>query len=216
MPPVDIDRDAAREAAENELNKAIYPKASLNDLISGWIDDLIYRIVTNGSMVPGGWFTIMVLLLIAVAVAVVAVRIARKAMRTNRGGDHQLFGPAELTAGGYRELAQQCAARGDWAAAIRHRLRAVARHLEEVGMLAAIPGRTANELARDAGASLPQLTAEFMAAATAFNDVTYGGRPGTHIAYQKISDLDDHLRTNSAVPASAPTPAAASGWADPR
>ncbi|MGZ5226857.1 MAG: hypothetical protein ACXWCS_22085, partial [Burkholderiales bacterium] len=36
------------------------------------------------------------------------------------------------------------AVQGEWAAAIRHRLRAVARQLEETGILNPAPGRTAN------------------------------------------------------------------------
>ena len=60
-------------------------------------------------------------------------------------------------------------------------------------MLDPVPGRTANELARDAGDRLPGLASEFANAATAFNDVTYGELPGTPAAYQMIADLDDHL-----------------------
>ena len=87
--------------------------------------------------------------------------------------------------------------KGNWAAAIRHRLRAVARELEETGVLNPAPGRTANELAADAGEALPHLAGELIQAATAFNDVTYGERPGTQAAYQMIADLDDHLRSRS-------------------
>lgn len=216
MPPVDIDRDAAREAAQEELNKPIYPKGSLTDRFNDWLNDLIFRIVAGGDLIPGGWFTIMVLLIILTIAIVVAVRIARNTMRTNRGGEHQLFGSTELSAAQHRELAQQCAMRGDWAAAIRHRLRAIARHLEEVGVVSAIPGRTANELARDAGGALPQLSGELSAAASAFNDVTYGELPGTQGAYQMISELDDHLRTRSMTPTSASPPATPHGWAEVR
>ena len=35
-------------------------------------------------------------------------------------------------------------------------------------------------------------------AANAFNDVTYGERPGTEPAYRMIADLDDHLRSRGA------------------
>ncbi|MET0900967.1 MAG: DUF4129 domain-containing protein [Mycobacterium sp.] len=216
MPPVDIDRDAAREAAERELTKPIYPTGSLSDRLGEWIDHLIYRIITKGDLLPGGWFTISLLLLVLVVAAVVAIRLARKTMRTNRGGDHQLFGSAELSADRHRDAAQQCAARGEWAAAIRHRLRAVARHLEETGVLAAVPGRTANELARDAGTSLPGLSGELARAATAFNDVTYGERPGTPAIYQMISDLDEHLRARPGPDAGPPPDVAASGWAEVR
>ncbi|AQA02721.1 hypothetical protein BVC93_10050 [Mycobacterium sp. MS1601] len=216
MPPIDIDRESAREAAENELNKPIYPRGSLTDRFNEWFQELIFRIVTKGGLLPGGWFTITVLAIILVIAVVVAIRIARKTMRTNRGGDRQLFGATELSAAQHRELARQCAARGDWAPAIRHRLRAVARHLEEVGVLTPVPGRTANELARDAGASLPQLSGELSSAATAFNDVTYGGLPGTESAYRMISDLDDHIGRQSLTAAPSAPHAPAGGWAEVR
>ena len=138
-------------------------------------------------------------------------------MRTNRGGDYQLFEAAQLTAAQHRATAQGFAAEGNWTAAIRHRLRAVARQLEESGVLNPVAGRTANELARDAGAALPRLTDELSRAATAFNDVTYGERPGTQEAYQMIADLDDHLRSRSPAGASAAgQPAAFDSWAQVR
>lgn len=216
MPPVDIDRDAAREAAQEELGKPIYPAGSLTDRFNDWLNDLIFRIIAGGDLVPGGWFTITVLLIILTIGFVVAVRVARKTLRTNRGGTQQLFGSSELSATQHRELAQQAAMRGDWSAAIRHRLRAIARHLEETGVVNAVPGRTANELARDAGSALPELSGELHAAAGAFNDVTYGELPGTQGAYQMISELDDHLRTRSFTSTSATPPAAPHGWAEVR
>ena len=150
--------------------------------------------MVEGSSVPGGWFTITVLLILLAVAIVVAVRIARRTMRTNRGGDYALFGAHELSAAEHRATAEQYAAEGNWAAAIRHRLRAVARQLEEDGVLDPVPGRTATELARDAGRAVPDLAAELIRAANAFNDVTYGERPGTEPAYRMIADLDDHLR----------------------
>ena len=217
MPTIDVDRDAAHEAAEHELSKPIYPKASLTERVTEWINELLYRIVAEGSSVPGGWFTISVLLiLLAIAVAA-AVRIARRTMRTNRGADYTLFGSHELSAAEHRTTAEQYAAGGNWAAAIRHRLRAVARQLEQSSVLTPIPGRTATELARDAGKVVPDLAAELLRAADAFNDVTYGERPGTESAYRMIADLDDHLRFHG--PATAGTfaaPVAPNAWAEVR
>ena len=201
MPAIDIDRDAAHEAAQRELAKPIYPKASLTERLGEWLDDLLYRIAQEGSKLPGGWFTIVVLLIIAAIAIVVAVRIARRTMRTNRGGEHALFDSAELTAAQHRATAEQYAAEGNWTAAIRHRLRAIARQLEEDGALNPVPGRTATELARDAGAAVGDLVAaQLRQAATAFNDVTYGERPGTESAYRMIADLDHQLRSHSARP----------------
>jgi Domain of unknown function (DUF4129) len=212
VPAVDIDREAAHEAAQRELAKPIYPKASWTDRLSEWLDDLFYRIVMEGSKVPGGWFTVSVLLIILAVAVVVAVRIARRTMRTNRGGDHALFDSHELSAAQHRATAEQYAAAGNWAAAIRHRLRAVARQLEEDGVLNPVPGRTATELAKDAGAELAALASEFRQAADAFNDVTYGERPGTEPGYRLIADLDDHLRTRGAAPASTASAPAPDTW----
>jgi len=217
VPTIDIDRDAAHEAAQHELAKPIYPKASLIERLTDWIDQLLTKLIVEGSSVPGGWFTISVLLILLAIAIVVAVRIARRTLRTNRGGGHALFGDHVLSATEHRATAEQYAAAGNWSAAIRHRLRAVARQLEESAVLDAIPGRTANELARDAGRAIPNLAAELSRAAEAFNDVTYGERPGTEPAYQMIADLDDHLRfRTSASDASAAVPAAGEGWAELR
>lgn len=205
---IDIDRDAAHEAAERELAKPMYPKASLTEQISDWIDEMLYRLILKGSSVPGGWFTVTVLLIVLAVAVFVAIRVARNTIRTNRRGDHQLFGARELSAAEHRATAEQYAAKGDWAAAIRHRLRAIARQLEESGVLDPIPGRTANELARDAGQSQPELDAQLASAANAFNDVTYGERPGTEAAYRMIVDLDERLRSRSSTTVGASAPGA--------
>jgi hypothetical protein len=214
---VEIDRDAAHDAAQNELSKPIYPKGSLTDRLEDWLSQLIYKLIVEASSVPGGWFTLTVILLLVAVAAVVAVRIAMRTIRTNRGRDSALFGTNELTSAEHRATAEQLAAQGNWSAAIRHRLRAVARHLEETGVLNPVPGRTATELARDAGAATPGLTDELRRAAETFNDVTYGERPGTESGYRLIADLDDHLRFSTPAAADA---AAASGssdaWADVR
>ena len=212
MPAIDIDRDAAHEAAQRELAKPIYPKASLTERLSEWLDELIYRIVQEGSSFPGGWFTMSVLLIVLAVAIVVAVRIARRTMRTNRGGRHALFDSHELSAAQHRATAEQYAAVGNWAVAIRHRLRAVARQLEEDGVLNPVPGRTATELAKAAGEVVPDLSGELLQAANAFNDVTYGERPGTESAYRMIADLDDHLRSRGAATTFTPAAPATDTW----
>ena len=217
MPTIDVDRDAAHEAAQHELGKPIYPKASLTERLANWIDELLYKLIVEGSSVPGGWFTITVLLILLAVAIVVAVRIAHRTMRTNRGDGYALFGEHQLSSAEHRAGAEQSAAAGNWAAAIRHRLRAIARQLEEDGVLDPVPGRTATELTRDAGRAVPNLAAELVRAADAFNDVTYGERPGTESAYRMIADLDDHLRRHTAAAtASSLAPAAAEGWAEVR
>jgi len=195
MATVLIDRDAARDAAQRELSKPIYPKQSLKERIIEWINDFLDRLIDKGSDVPGGWFTIVVLLTVLAVAIVVAIRIARRTMKTNRKGDFQLFGAAELSAAEHRATAERFAAEGNWTSAIRHRLRAIARQLEEGGVLNAVPGRTANELARDAAKLVPELTVQLADAAASFNDVTYGDRPGTELAYRNIAKLDESIRS---------------------
>ncbi|TGD89647.1 DUF4129 domain-containing protein [Mycolicibacterium sp. CH28] len=197
MPTIDIDRESAHEAAQRELAKPIYPKESLMDRISEWLDELLYRVMQKGSSIPGGWLTIAVLAIVVLVAFVVAVRIARRTMRTSRGGEAGLFGAHELSAAEHRATAESYAAAGNWAAAIRHRLRAVARHLEETGALNPVPGRTASELARDAGELFPALGAELRRAATIFNDATYGEQPGTESNYRMVAELDDALRRHA-------------------
>ncbi len=214
MPAIDIDRDAAHDAAQRELAKPIYPKESLTDRLSDWLQELLLRLIVKGSSIPGGWLTIAVLALVVLAAFIVAVRLARRTMRTDRGAGAALFGAQDLSAAEHRATAESYAQQGNWAAAIRHRLRAVARQLEETGLLTAVPGRTANELARDAGELLPAFGGELRRSATVFNEVTYGEQPGTEPDYRMVADLDEALRSHAA-PAGADlsAPAAPDTWA---
>ena len=217
MPTIDIDRDAAHDAAQRELAKPIYPRPSLTEMIFNWIDDLLYRLVTNSASVPGGWFTVAVLLILLCVAVIVAVRIARRAMRTDRGDGSTLFGGAALSAAEHRVTAERYAAEGYWSPAIRHRLRAVARQLEENGILDPVAGRTATELARTAGRSIPSLSGELATAAESFNDVTYGERPGTEAQYRMIASLDDKLGSYiSREPGEAAARPANQTWAEVR
>ena len=215
MSTIDIDRDAAHDAAQRELSKAAYPRGSLTDQLLQWLDDLVFKVMAGGASVPGGWLTITVLLVLVALAVVVAVRVARRTMRTNRGRRGALLGSADVSSTAHRRAAEHAAAQSDWTSAIKHRLRSIARHLEETSVLTAVPGRTATELADDAGRAIPERSGELRLAARAFNDVTYGELPGTETAYRMIADLDDHLLTHVA-PRSVDSPAAPPGWAEVR
>lgn len=213
MAALDIDRDAAHEAAQRELAKPIYPKASLTERLAEWLDELLYRLIQNGSAFPGGWLTITALAILVGIAVIVAVRVARRTMRTNRSGGQGLFGEQVLSAAEHRVTAQRYAAQGDWASAIRHRLRAIARQLEEDGTLNPVPGRTANELAHDAGVAMPGFSDNLASAATIFNDVTYGGQPGSQADYRLIADIDERLLDHSGPLAGAGAHRSADTWA---
>lgn len=193
MTGINIDGDAAHDAAQRELGKPIYPRPSLTEQLMAWLDDILYKIVTNGSWFPGGWITLALLLTLLAVAVFVAIRIARRTMRTDRGSARPLFGEHDLSAEQHRAESERSAAQGDWGLAIRHRLRAVARGLEETRVLHPEPGRTATELARDATAARPDLGIEFHAAADIFNGVTYGAQQGTEAGYRRIAELDRAL-----------------------
>lgn len=192
MSAIDIDRDAAREAAERELSKPVYPRASLRERLEEWLNDLIYRLVYENAVVPGGWFTLIVLALVVTAGLIIVARIARRTTDDRRPAG--MYGSRAMTAADHRLRAEEFAARGDWAAAIRQRVRAIGRELEQNGVLSPLPGRTATELAHEAGRLLPNHSRELDRAATFFDEVSYGGRPGSERAYRFVAGLDDALR----------------------
>jgi hypothetical protein len=196
VPVIDVDRDTAHDAAARELANPIYPKPSLSDRIGVWLNDLLHRLMDTATMLPGGWLTVAVLGLLVFGALVVAARILRRTM--GDGGSGRLYGSQVMSAADHRVRADQSAAQGDWAVAIRQRVRAVGRQLEEDGVLTPVPGRTAGELAQHAGMAMPELAAEFTSAANIFNDVTYGQQPGTESDYRLVSSLDDRLRRHAA------------------
>jgi len=196
VPTVDIDRETAREAAERELSKPIYPRPSPKQQFIDFLETLIRRLVLKGAELPGGWFTISVLLIVLAAAVLAAVHVGRRMLRD--GDRHPpLFGTAQLSAAEHRAAAQRYAASEEWGEAIRHRLRAVARELEETGVVHPAVGRTATELARDAGAALPSLAGELLRAAETFNDVNYGELPATPEGYRIVADLDERVRSTT-------------------
>ncbi len=80
-----------------------------------------------------------------------------------------------------------------WAEAIRERLRAIARELEQRGVLDPRPGRTAAELSREAGAQLPALAEDLRNAASIFDRVWYGGRTATAADEELLRRLDSRV-----------------------
>jgi hypothetical protein len=212
-----VDRDAAHDAAQRELSKPIYPKEGPVDRFTDWLFDLIYRLMMNGSRLPGGWFTIAVVLTLVAVAVFIAVRIARRTMRSRHGDDFRVFDASERSAAEFRAAAERYAAEGNWPAAIRNRLRALARQLEENQVLNAVPGRTANELARDATRAFPDLRAELTSAAASFNDVTYGERPGSEASYRGVAGLDEQIRARRSTAAHAgPSDGGDDSWAELR
>ncbi|MCU1594354.1 MAG: putative integral rane protein [Frankiales bacterium] len=185
-------RDSARELAQQELAKRRYEQARPSYLlraVRALIDKVTHAIDTASASVPGGGLGL--LLILAVVGGLVALLLVRLRPTTRRTiGEQALFGDQVLTAREHRERADAAAAAGQLAEAIRERLRAVVRELESRGVLDPRPGRTADEVAREAGRAVPAVAEPLLRAATVFDEVWYGGRTADAAAYQLLVEVD--------------------------
>lgn len=194
-----LTRDEARELAREELSKEVYRagEPSLSERIARavlrWLGE---RLDDASRYVPGGkgGLALLVIVLTVVAILVLTGRAAR------RRAHDPLFGPGtdrSITAAEYRAQAERLAAAGDWKEAVRSRFRAIARELEERGVLDPRAGRTAGEVAAEAGAAAPQVSAVLRAAADAFGEVWYGDRPATPDHDRTVARADEQVRSSS-------------------
>jgi hypothetical protein len=177
--PVELDRAAARQAAREELAKQIYRDAgpSLSERALRWFYEHLVRLLDGAAGVSPGGYTGLVAVVIVLVAAGVAFRVGVGPMRRAVNRDEPLFVGRARTARQHRAAADEHAAAGRWAEAMRDRLRAVITLLEERTLIDPRPGRTADEAAAAAGEAVPGCAADLRAAAKAFDEVWYGGRP---------------------------------------
>lgn len=186
--------DARREAAE-ELLRSGYHQESLVDRLWRRFTELIGDLLdAAGGGAGRGVVSLIVIIAILVIFGALLLWSLRRMSRGRLGGGDAIYGEQERTAAEHRVTAEKLAATGDWGAAIRERLRAIARDLEERAIVSPLPGRTAAELADAAGHALPSHATDLAAAARLFDDVTYGEDPGTSAGYATLTRLDERLR----------------------
>ncbi|MFE5261352.1 DUF4129 domain-containing protein [Streptomyces coelicoflavus] len=194
-PPVTIPRDPAREAARRELSKRMYHEndpswfqRALNTFWD-WIGELFGKASTA---TPGG--TLGLVVVIAAVLAVLGALWWRLGTpRRSPVSAPALFDDRPRSAADHRAAAEAHAAQGHWSQAVQERMRAVVRALEERALLDTRPGRTADEAATEAGRALPVHRDRLRAAALDFDDVAYGGRPGSEQSYRRLTELDHAL-----------------------
>jgi hypothetical protein len=194
--PVDIDRDAARRAAEEELSDPKYRDARPGFLqqIGQWLGEQLEKLLNSlSSDVPGGIFGV-VLVVALLIVLVVVIRLRTGKMAGSARADRVVFGGQRKSAADYRRAAEEAAAAGRFDDAVRDRFRAVVRALEERALLDSRSGRTADEAAAEAGLLLPNVADQLRQGARLFDDVHYGGREGTEAAYRTLTELDERCR----------------------
>jgi hypothetical protein len=191
-----VSRRAGQTLARTELSRAIYHRhESLAQRLLDAINRLLNDLYTAGQSFPGGWWSVVALAtLTALAVALVLARLGPLA-RAHREAGQAAPGGQPLSAADHRQRAATLASAGDYAAAILEAVRGIARQLEERGVLSPRLGRTADEIAAEAGLVLPAEADALQDAARLFDDICYGERPGTAGGYALVRSLDTRLQS---------------------
>jgi Domain of unknown function (DUF4129) len=213
-----VGRDEARQAAERELSKGIYaqdrpgPVERAVEAALEWLDQLLSRVA---SATPGGTLGLLLLMVLVVGLAVLVGWQTGPVRRGARAGAPvvELSGP--LDAAEHRRRADGYAREGRFAEAVREWMRAIVRELEIRGVLEPRPGRTADEVAREAGAAVPAVAPDLRTAATVFDEVWYGGRQATAQADAVLRQADQRVQRAQLVVAGPPAPTAG-GFEVPR
>ncbi|GAA1961028.1 DUF4129 domain-containing protein [Catenulispora subtropica] len=196
--PIVVGRDDARRAAADELAKPVYAHArpSLAKRALDWFGhemrdlwDKAFGSTSGGG--GNGWIALLVVLGLLVGLVVV-IRLRYGPVRRQVTGERSLFDEdTALDAAGYRRAAEEHAAGGRWAEAVRARLRAVITALEERAVLEPRPGRTADVAAREAGRVLPEQAEALAGAARVFDDIWYGEAAAGPEDYRRLVAVDD-------------------------
>lgn len=193
LAPDELTRNGARDAAREELSKREYQEAEPGLLERGiqWVFDQVTELLDRaGAVAPGGLLGLLALaILLGLLIAVVLARVGPAARRS--AGAPLFEEDTELSAGGHRALADSAAREARYADAVRERLRAVVRELESRGALDPRPGRTAGEVARDGGATVPALADDLRRATVLFDEIWYGGRTADASSYATLTAVDD-------------------------
>jgi hypothetical protein len=210
-----IHREPAQRLARQELARSLYRPSWLSrvlDAMGRWLAALL-----EGG--PGGphhvqWWAVAALIVIVVLIVAGVVYLIGPTRRSGRRRAAAVLDGTRLSAGDHRLTSEQHAAAGEFGAAVIERMRAIAVDLEERGVLPPRPGRTASELAAEAAGALPPAAlpgggAALQEAARAFDDVRYGGRPGSRQGYEQLWDLDSAIMSARTASVAAIGPAAA-------
>lgn len=199
--PGPITRLGAQRAARRELSKAIYHRNSESltgravRAVAHWLDHILSVTVNKAPAGSAGALALVVL--IAVITALVIWRVGAPTRAATAGAVFDTQRPA--SAAEHRAAAERAAAGADWKTAVIERMRALARELEERGVVEPRAGWTASELAGEAGRALPDAAADLVAAAETFNRIAYGDQPAAASDLETVGTADDRVRRSSRV-----------------
>lgn len=190
-----LSREQARDAAAQELSRRPYQEAQpplLLRVIGRVLREIAGLLERAADAVPAGPLGLL-LLVVAVGLLLAVLLVKVRPQRSAAGGAAVFDAGRPLTAQDHRGRAEVAAEQGRYAEAVRERLRAVVRELEARGVLDPRPGRTADEVAREAGAVVPEVHDDLTRAARVFDEVWYGGRPADASGYAVLVEVDQRL-----------------------
>lgn len=190
---LDPSREQAQDWARRELSDPAYAQARPGwvERLAQWVIDRLKELQVPDVLTPGRSLGTVLLVLLAVLVAAVVLRrtgLARRGARAPTAG--AVLNGERRTAAAHRRRADEAATEGRYDIAVRERFRAVARSLEERAVLEERPGRTADEMAFEAGRVMPVTAGSLRSAAEVFDDVWYGGRTATPTHDAQLRELD--------------------------
>jgi hypothetical protein len=199
--PVELSREEAQDAAATELGRPIYQESrpGLAERVVQWLYEQITELLDRASEASPGGVPGLLLICLLVVGAVVALRLGLGPVRRSARVEEALFVGGPRSAADHRAAADAHAAAGRWDLAVRERLRAVIRSLEERGLLEPRAGRTADEAAAEAGRALPDCAADLRSAALTFDDIWYGGGTASQADDRQLRDLDERVRRSRPV-----------------
>jgi Domain of unknown function (DUF4129) len=183
-----IGRSRGNQLARRELARAIYHPSLVMRLWArfvNWLESLVLHTPT-GSV---NWVAVIVLG-IGVLALLGAVGYTAGPARVDRRYRTAVVEGRPMSAAEHRAAADGFASAGDYQSAIIERVRAIAVDLESRQILPPRPGRTAAELGAETALAIPAEATALGYATRLFDDVRYGGHPGSNDGYQQIRDLD--------------------------
>jgi len=190
-----VGRLRGNQLARRELARAIYRPSLVSRLWArflSWLQSLALH-TQAGSL---NWVAV-ILLGIAVLAMLGTVGYIAGLARVDRRYRPPVVDGKPMSPAQYRSAADGFAAAGDYQSAIIERVRAIAVELESRRILQPRPGRTAAELGAETALAIPAEATALRHATRLFDDVRYGGHPGSPDGYQQIRELDVRI---SAVP----------------
>jgi hypothetical protein len=200
--PVDLDREAARDAVLRELADPRYAAddPNLAQRVSRWLFERIGDVLDRAvAATPGGAWGLLLAAMIAAAVATVLLIAGRRVLAERRAGQRgaDLFtGSAAMTAQQHRDLAREAAAAEDWTTALVEGFRALVRTLDEQGRWMTRASRTADEAATEAATLFPEQSESWLQAARRFDAVLFGRQSAGPADHALVAALDRALLTD--------------------